>query len=129
MLKMFDRDTNKSFDKDITDYLGKYHCTTTRASISTKPSSSTSTNTSASWQKYKTKYIKKYVLQPLPQAQPLHHSHNSRKDARRPSLSGLSEGSMCVAAVTLVSSGCSTTTLFCDRFPAVSILGCTGPRK
>ena len=25
MLKMFDRDTNKSFDKDITEYLAKYH--------------------------------------------------------------------------------------------------------
>ena len=55
MLKLlFDRDTNKCFDKDITEYLDKYYnkhinpssltSTKTRASTSTKPSTLRSTS-------------------------------------------------------------------------------------
>ena len=68
MLKMlFDRDTNKCFDKDITKYLDKYH----NKRINKYKDKLINKHENKRIDKYKTKYI----LQPLLQAQPLHHSH------------------------------------------------------
>ena len=72
MLKiLFDRDTNKCFDKYITEYVDKYHNKRIykyRAKLINK-------HENKCIDQYKTKYIKKYILQSLPQVQPLHHSH------------------------------------------------------
>ena len=73
---LFNRDTNKCFDKDITKYLYnlqyKYHnkhINKYKTKLINKHEKQ-----AQNLDKYKTKYIKKYILQPLPQVQPLHHS-------------------------------------------------------
>ena len=57
------------------EYLDKCQNSLTSPSKSTKTNSSTSTKTSSASLSTKPKYIKKYILQQLPQVQPLHHSH------------------------------------------------------
>ena len=66
---LLDRDTNKCFDKDITEYLDKYqnkHINKYKDKLINLNKHENST---------KTRYFKKYILQPLPQVQPSHHSH------------------------------------------------------
>ena len=66
-----DRDTDKCFDTDITEYLDKYH----KKRINKYRAKLINKHKNKRINKYKTKYIKKYILQPLPQVQPSHHSH------------------------------------------------------